>query len=138
MREVIKMGKLKRYTNALIFSGYDSRNSKLVNRTEHKRIRRVLEISEIPYKQVIGVYRGSREKSFIIADTPDNRKLCHDLCVQNNQDSFAVQDQWGVLTLQYLSGGFEVLGKYESSSYKPPKYYDSYTYDPATKTYFYV
>ena len=93
-----------------------------------------LKVLELPYKEVLGVWQGEKEVSFIM--DYDVEFLTHVIC-EYNQDAVLVMDDQGNGYLR--NKGCKVLepiGKYKEVSKEDAEKCDGYTYDAENNTYF--
>lgn len=108
------------YTPKLVFSVCRESNSHLENYNHHCNALKALEMAGVPTVKAIGVYRGIREFSIIIKDTPDNRENVLKLCNYYFQESYLEIDNEGTGTLVFLNQDFKInLGRYSVSNNEP-------------------
>ena len=86
------------------------------------------------YFPVMGVYKNSEEKSYIIYDLSEEQAL--GLVRAFNQECAAVLSKYRAFGLLWAEGNYESLGQWTTSTEKPDC--DSYTYNPANGLYLFV
>jgi hypothetical protein len=119
-------------TGFFIFSVEQAGESDKTNKANTDKISFYLECRGIPFKEVIGHYKGSNETSFVVDQKHENE--VQSLAKQYNQESILYVDALGNATLEYLDGNKVKLGKFEVVD--SPKGLDSFTFDPINEVYY--
>jgi hypothetical protein len=86
---------------------------------------------DIPFKVVIGCYKGVKELTFLVHG--DNYQVAYELAKRYEQESILVVDENRNATLGYLDGRPDERYKWAEAS--PNNLGDAYTLDPETGIY---
>lgn len=125
---------------AIIFSVYQNVNApnvEEVNVISHDAYRRALTQFDVPFKEVSGVYKGVKEKAFLVLDTPANRTRVETICDYRARENFLLLDEERNASLYYTaSKTAESIGKWREVSESQAKQFDGYTFDPTTDRYY--
>ncbi len=115
-----------------IFSVYQRDEKESTNEALHNSVMRQLKGDKVPIREVIGVYKGNREKSIVISAT--YTALVKLLCFTHKQASYLTRHSDTSATLTYVDTlKTESLGRFVQV--KRPDSDESYTFDPANDTY---
>ena len=123
------------YRNLIIFSVFRDEFAE-TNEKSHRATILDLNSKGIETTEVLGVYKGSSEKSIMVVDTIFNHKAVLTMAKVFNQESILMSNFVGEATLFFPSTK-EVtnIGKLIQVSEIEAKLNDSYTYIPETNTY---
>jgi len=123
--------------NIIIFSVFQKDVSEDANYMNTIKVESMLKRTNIPFKAVQGVYKGTKEESFIIDLKYINAAM--ELARHYNQESILVIDANSNATLKYMPVTVEsdsYLGIFQEVLESTAKTLDAYTYDIETGTYY--
>jgi len=111
----------------IIFSVYQNEKSELINKLNHKHIGNELKSRGISFKELVGVYKGIHEQSYLVHES--NRSLVEELCIRYNQECYLESngDRSTELVYRYERKNIGIL-KLVSKEFAESK--EAYTYDP--------
>ena len=115
-------------TPVLIFSAESTKNSELENIQATCELRDILETTKTRFKEVLGVYEGFSETSYVVADTTENRRAVLSLCADFDQDCFLAIDANDGVFFEYLNGRAEFCGRFSPVSRDRALKSGDYTY----------
>ena len=121
-----------------IVSVHHINKSKLINTTNHLTIKAMLACNGIWHKEVIGVYKGGKEKSFILKDA----NIAYQIATQYNQESLlelseTIAHGLRRASLKYISRLLTIdLGYFRDVPKDKALRQDSYTLDNTTGKYY--
>jgi len=115
-----------------IFSVEQQNKDDKINKENTDKVSFWLETMNVPYKEVLGHYKGSNEASFVVASKYED--IVHELANGYNQESILYVDAKSNATLEYLNGEKVKLGKFEVVD--SPKGLEGFTYDAINEVYY--
>jgi hypothetical protein len=121
----------------IIFSVYKAGLIDSENERNHENAKKTLASWKIPYKELIGCYKKSQEKSFLVFDNLQNMVNIYELVRLNNQESILLLDENRNAELVYIADNpkREKLGKFKAVDKETAEKKDNFTFDPEYKTY---
>lgn len=125
------------FKNAIIFSVYQASLDEGVNFLNSQTVSALMRIQGLPFKEVIGYYKGNKEVSFVCDDFWIGEAKAYAL--KYNQESVLVIEGDGKTFLEYLpltTNSAEFVGYFREVPKEHAITCKSYTYDPATQKYF--
>lgn len=136
-------------TELIIFSVFQSDLSIRENINNHDKIKNKLKKIGIPFKEIEGVYKNSKELSFvtIIKKGISDSKDIKDIAKEFNQECILSLGEIIVhglrkATLQYINAEYRTAGKdigyFRQRAKEIAQKEDCYTFDPVTGNYFIV
>ena len=113
----------------IILSGELSDLSLEENMHRSIRLGRMIKDLEMPFKSVLGCYKGKRESSFmvVIKNIDEIETLKSFAFLNFNQESILYQDSNGLCYLEYRDGTCERIGKFEEVKASECENFDAYT-----------
>jgi hypothetical protein len=84
----------------------------------------------VPYKEVVGMYNGRTERSFVVR----NHATARLVGILYNQSSYLYVQNGHAWEVLVLTGEETYIGRFEST--ETPEKYESHTYDPETGVYY--
>lgn len=112
-------------TGTIIFSVFRNDLAEQVNTIMHDRVATFLLAANIDFTEVIGVYKGSEELSFVVSYTEES--LIKILCEKFDQESYLKIRGNGYCWLEYSDGSSESIGKWKQVAEEVAFDSDSYT-----------
>lgn len=119
-----------------IISAYRPDRDFVSNRIAHDALRQLLQVAGYGIKQVDGVYKGQKEKSFVVVGATDNAILS--LAWTFSQESVLKLHGDRHADLLYTNGVVEPLGKFVAVGQAEALKHDSYTYCPVNDTFYII
>ena len=117
----------------LIFSFFRDGRSPL-SPTEETEL---LERAGLKYKEVVGVYKGELERSYLVIDQGDAFVRVLDLAAKADQDTILVVDENRESQLYFIkSSKTEYLGEFKCVPETEARQVDSYTFDSERGAYY--
>lgn len=125
------------HTPFIIFSGEKSNLSLETNRGITEHIKRMLQIYDIPFKEIEGVYDGVPEKSFLIVGDVTARNVVGRIALAHEQESILFVDQFRNTELHFLDGSAVInLGDWTEVSEEEAKKTEAFSKDISTGKYY--
>lgn len=104
------------------------------NQRLHNIVLNELYVFDIPYKEVIGCYQGTLEKSILLS--LDRMDIAHAIAVRHSQDCFLVRYSDNAAYNVYAGMGMDYLGQWTEVTKEVALTKDGYTFDPSTGLYY--
>lgn len=121
----------------VIVSCFDSNRSSEANEKEHNSILSTLKTIGRPFFEVIGCYKGIKEKSIVVH--LDNFNTANTIAQLNRQDSILIVHSDNTAELEFCKTGTRVkIGTWRNCTKQEAESSDAYTYVPDTDKYFKV
>lgn len=130
--------------NKIIFSVYRNDRAEETNRNNHRNVLKTLKGLNIPCFEVIGVYKGSKERSIVvysmtIESHSDRLELIKGIASKHSQESILEVHHDGYSLLHYLKEFKSVyIGHFKSTEKDTAIRQDCYTFEPVSKQYYIV
>jgi len=118
----------------VIISAELDSNSNAENRFVSRNLLHILELNEINFKVVIGVYKGVKEISYLIIE-PNVDQILH-LSAKYKQESILVVSEDRTASLSYSDGKTESIGSWKEVTRLKAESCDCHTYDPILNTHY--
>lgn len=116
----------------IIFSVFRSDAQEFHNEDCHQVIKNVFDDRGINYKELIGFYKGNKEKSLLVF--AEHEEKIKELCKQFKQECYLYADSDRDAFLVYPNKT-EKIGRLKSTTKEVAEKHDNYTYDPNYQMY---
>ncbi len=117
----------------LIFSTYQSTHPEVLNSMNHSNTMKLLKSRGVPFKELVGVYDGTQEKSILVP--VKYRGTVESLCDKYSQECYLESHSDRFCELIYPDGSKVGIGTLREMSTEEVLEIDNYTYDPSTDKY---
>lgn len=121
----------------IIFSVELSSNSRLDNQINTDQVINWMDLNNVPYQRVTGVYKGTSETSFVVPAR--FKRQIEAIARDYNQESILLRRHDLSCELYYLkTGQVEQIGQWTEIKYHEKSQYDGYTEELETNRFFTV
>ena len=129
----------KKENPVIIFSGYTKAANDELNRVRHNICLVSLENAGAKPIELKGYYKGLVEKSILVLDSPELRKIVLNLATYFDQESILLLDQDRNAALLFLGDNSQQeIGRFIPVSKDKIDNLDAWVYNPTTKKYYSV
>lgn len=124
-------------TPFIIFSINQEGESESDNRNTHSAYALTFPTIGLPFKSLLGCYKGTCEESFLVADNSKNRAFVLGIARRHNQQSILIVDADRYAELLYLNlNTSQPIGKFVAVSKSHALQQDNWTFDPETENFY--